>query len=268
MSLENKTIWITGASSGIGKALAIELSKANNKIILSSRNEANLQTVKEVCSHPENIKILTLDLEDYLSLKTVVPEAISLFGNIDMLINNGGISQRALAIDTEIAIDKRFMDINYMGAIALTKGLLPHFTANKSGHFVTITSVSGKVGVPKRSAYAASKHALHGFFDSLRGEVWEHNIKVTIICPGYIKTDISVNAMTASGEKFKKMSKFQAAGMNTEILAKKVIRDVLKGKRESNYGGKEIIAIYLNKFFPRFLDKKLRNMQKKNTFES
>lgn len=261
MSLENKTIWITGASSGIGKALAIELSKANNKIILSSRNEANLQTVKEVCSHPENIKILTLDLEDYLSLKTVVPEAISLFGNIDMLINNGGISQRALAIDTEIAIDKRFMDINYMGAIALTKGLLPHFTANKSGHFVTITSVSGKVGVPKRSAYAASKHALHGFFDCLRAEVYKDNIDVTLICPGYIQTNLSKNALTGDGSHLATVDTSLSKGLLPDEFAKKMIRAVEKKKNEAVIGGiKEVTSIYLKRFFPRLLTKLVRNV--------
>ena len=259
--LKNKTIWITGASSGIGKALAIELSKSNNKLIISSRNESALLAVKNECSQPENIKILTLDLEDYFSLDESVTQAILLFGNIDILINNGGISQRALAIDTKIEVDKRIMDINYMGTMALSKGLLPHFIANKSGHFVTITSVTGKVATPVRSAYAASKHALHGFFDSLRSEIYKYNIAVTLVLPGYIRTQLSYNALVGDGSKQDKMDVATNNGLSPEAFAKKMIRAIEKKKREITIGGtKEVASVYVKRFFPGLLAKFVRKV--------
>ncbi|MFZ2429674.1 MAG: SDR family NAD(P)-dependent oxidoreductase, partial [Lutibacter sp.] len=126
MHFDHKIIWITGASSGIGKSLAIALSKQHTKLILSSRNEKKLNAVKNSCENPENIKILPLDLENYRSLSGKVDEALALFGGVDMLFNNGGISQRSLAKDTLITVDKRLMDVNYLGTVALTKALLPH----------------------------------------------------------------------------------------------------------------------------------------------
>ena len=181
MYFNNKVIWITGASSGIGKSLALELSKQNTKLILSSRNEAALNAVKNECKTPENVVVLPLDLQDYNQMTSKVTKALSLFGTIDILFNNGGISQRSLAKDTLISVDKKIMDINYLGTVALTKALLPHFIEQNKGHFVVTTSIVGKVGTPLRSSYAASKHALHGFFDSLRAEVYNNNIDVTLV---------------------------------------------------------------------------------------
>jgi len=175
MYFKNKVIWVTGASSGIGRATALALSNQEAKLIISGRNKANLEATKEACKNPDLIQIIAFDLVDYNNLKQVVKQAISVFSHIDILINNGGISQRSLAEETDISVDKRIMDINYLGTIALTKALLPHFIEKHSGRFVVITSVTGKVGTPLRSTYAASKHALHGFFDSLRAEIYKYN---------------------------------------------------------------------------------------------
>ena len=205
MSFSNKVVWITGASSGIGKALAIELSKQNATLILSSRKTATLELVKQACTEPSKVKILALDLEDAKTLHQKATAAIALFGGVDILVNNGGVSQRSFAKDTEISVDKRIMDVNYMGTITLTKALLPHFITKKRGHFVTTTSIVGKIGTPLRSSYAASKHALHGFFDSLRAEHFKDNILVTLVCPGFVATNISKNALTGDGSPQQKM---------------------------------------------------------------
>ena len=199
MSFKNKVVWITGASSGIGKALAIELSQQKVKLILSSRNKEELELVKKQCQNSSEIEILPLDLEDYLNVQKKVDKAIALFDKVDILVNNGGISQRSLAKETQIAVDKRIMDVNYLGTVALSKALLPHFIKNKKGHFVVTTSIVGKIGTPLRSSYAASKHALHGFFDSLRAEQYKNNIIVTLVCPGFVNTNISLNALTGDG---------------------------------------------------------------------
>jgi len=252
MDLTGKIIWITGASSGIGKALAIELSKLDTKLILSSRNEATLNEVKDLCENSQNIIVLPIDLEKYDDFDKTVATAISFFGKIDILINNGGISQRSLAIDTNIDVDKRIMDINFMGTVALSKAILPHFIANNSGHFVITTSVVGKVATPLRSTYSASKHALHGFFDSLRAEIYKHNIDVTLVLPGYVQTDVSMNALTGDGSKQNTMDTATKNGLSSDVFAKKMIRAIQKRKKEVVIGGfKETGSVYLKRFFPR-----------------
>jgi len=261
MKFEGKVIWITGASSGIGKSLAVELSKSNTKLILSSRNEAKLDEVKKECKNPANIKILPLNLEDYNSLTTKTKEAIKLFGNIDVLFNNGGISQRSLAKDTAIAVDKRIMDINYLGTIALTKALLPYFIKQNSGIFVVTSSIVGKIGTPLRSSYAASKHALHGFFDSLRAEVYQNNIKVTLVCPGFVQTNVSVNALTGDGTPQNKMDSATKNGLTPEAFSKKLINAVKHEKQEVYISGfKEKLAVYVKRFFPKLLAQMIRKM--------
>jgi len=261
MDFKNKVVWITGASSGIGKALAITLSNCNARLILSARNGSALEAVKQACNNSDAVKILPLDLEAYASLHDTVIEAISLFGVVDILVNNGGISQRSFTKDTHIAVDKRIMDINYLGTVALTKGLLPHFIKNKSGQFVATSSIVGKIGTPLRSSYAASKHALHGFYDSLRAEVHADNITVTLICPGFVNTNVSINALTGDGSPQQKMDTATANGIEPErfvlIMAKAIYR-----KKEEVYiaGAKEKLAVYTKRFFPKLLSIMIRKL--------
>ena len=261
MTFTNKTIWITGASSGIGKALALEFSKLKANLILSSRNVEKLEAVRLQCENPEKVKILKLDLEDYLNLDKAVGKAIKLFDNVDILINNGGISQRSLAIDTGIEIDTKIFKTNYFGTVALSKAILPYFVAKKSGQIVVITSVVGKIGTPLRSSYAASKHALHGFFDSLRAEVYKDNIYITLVCPGYVNTKVSINALTADGSKQNTMDKATENGLLPKEFAKKAIKAIANKKQEVVIGGiKEKFAVYIKRFFPKILDKMIKKM--------
>ncbi len=261
MSLANKVIWITGASSGIGKSLAIELSQQGAKLILSSRNTEALEAVKVLCKYPEQVQLVSLDLEDYNNLNAKVEDAISCYKTIDILVNNGGISQRALAKDTSIAVDKRLIDINYLGTIALTKALLSHFIEKQSGHIVATTSIVGKIGTPLRSSYAASKHALHGFFDSLRAEVYNDNITVTLVCPGYVKTNVSINALTGNGTAQNIMDKATQNGISPEHFAKLMAKAIHKKKQEVYIAGfKEKSAVFAKRFFPKVLSKMIRKL--------
>lgn len=261
MDLKNKVIWITGASSGIGKSLATLLSSQNTKLILSSRNESLLNEVKNECIDKDKVKVLPLDLENYHDFDKKVKKAISFFGNIDVLINNGGISQRSLAKETTISVDKRIMDVNYLGTVALTKAVLPHFIENKKGQFVITTSIVGKIGTPLRSSYAASKHALHGFFDSLRAEVFQNNIKVTLVCPGFVQTNVSKNALTGDGSPQEIMDKATANGIHPDRFAELMIKAIKKEKEEVYIGGaKEKLAVYMKRFFPKFLSKMIRKI--------
>ncbi|MEN8927954.1 MAG: SDR family oxidoreductase [Flavobacteriales bacterium] len=247
---KNKTVWVTGASSGIGRALAIQFSSLGANLILSARNTEKLSKTKELCSNQAQIKVLPLDLEDYTKAQEKTASALAFFDGIDLLINNGGISQRSLAEETPITVDEKIMAINYFGTVALTKALLPHFIAKKSGQIAVTSSVVGKYGSPLRTSYAASKHALHGFFDSLRAEVYDHNISVTLVCPGPINTKISENAITASGESQNKKDEAIAGGLSPEVLAKKYIKALKKNKKEVWIGKKEVFAIYIKRFFP------------------
>ncbi len=261
MNFFNKTIWITGASSGIGKALALELSSQNAKIILSSRKTEDLELVKNVCKDPSKVKIVVLDLEDYNNLQPKVDEALAAFGKIDILVNNGGISQRSFVKDTQIAVDKRIMDINYLGTIALSKAVLPHFITNKKGHFVVTTSIVGKIGTPLRSSYAASKHALHGFFDSLRAEHHQDNIAVTLICPGFVNTNVSKNALTGNGTPQQKLDVATANGIEPKHFAR-LMAKAIKNKKEEVYiaGVKEKLGVYVKRFYPKLLAIMIRKL--------
>ena len=261
MSFTSKVIWITGASSGIGKALAIELSNQDAKLILSSRNREDLENVKNICKVKSNIAILPLDLEDYTNLKSKVTAALSFFGKIDILVNNGGISQRALIKETDISVDKRVMDINFLGTIALTKAILPHFIENKSGQFVVTTSIVGKIGTPLRSSYAASKHALHGFFDSLRAEHHKDNIAVTLVCPGFVNTNISMNALIGNGSPQNKMDTATKNGIDTKKFAS-LMAKAIKNKKEEVYiaGVKEKLGVYAKRFAPKLVSIMIRKL--------
>jgi dehydrogenase/reductase SDR family protein 7B len=261
MSLKNKIIWITGASSGIGKSLAIHLSQQNTKLILSSRNELSLNEVRELCLNKQDVHILPLDLEDYSNFEAKVEKAISIFGSVDILVNNGGISQRSLAAETDISVDKRLMDVNYLGTVALTKALLPHFIHKKAGHFVVTTSIVGKIGTPLRSTYAATKHALHGFFDSLRAEVHQYNIKVTLVCPGFVTTNVSKNALTGDGTPQEKMDNATANGIDPDRFAK-IMSKAISQQKEEIYiaGAKEKLGVYAKRFYPKLLSKMIRKL--------
>jgi len=266
--LSGKVIWITGASSGIGEALAYELVRKGAKLILSARRKEELERVKGNCPAEAQpfIRVLPLDLSEPSTLKLSAEAAIQLFGHIDILINNGGISQRSLAKDTTLDVDRRIMEVDYFGSLALTKHILPHFLKRKAGHFVTITSVMGKIGTPYRTGYAAAKHALHGFFDSLRAELWKdsQNIFVTLVCPGWINTNLSMVALMGDGSPQNKKDDTLQQGMNPAVFAKKLIRAIEQKKREVYIGGtKEVLAIYLKRFFPGLFSKIVRNAKVK-----
>jgi len=255
MRIDKKVVWITGASSGIGKGLAQLMSQRNCKLILSSRRESELIKVKESCQHPEDIAVVPFDLDDFSGMQDTVDRAIAAFGPIDILINNAGISQRSLLINTKFEVYKKLIDINYLGTVALTKALLPHFVANKKGHFVTVTSLMGKFGSPYRSGYCGAKHALHGFFDVLRMEHVKDNIAVTLVCPGFIKTNVAKNALTADGSQQGTDDVATQKGIPVSVLGKKIIRAIEKKKFEIYVGKKEVMGVYLKRLFPSLVQK-------------
>lgn len=256
--MKNKVVWITGASSGIGEALVYVYHNAGAKLIISSRNRDELYRVKTACKNPINIHVLPLDLENTASLPGKADEAIRIYGSIDLLINSGGISQRSLALETELQTEERLMKVNFWGTVILSKAVLPGMIAKGEGKIVCISSLVGKFGTKMRSAYSASKHALHGYFDSLRNEVFDKNIHITIVCPGFIKTNVSINALTATGGPQGTMDSAQENGMPAEECARKIFQAVDKNKEEVYIGGKEVKGIWFKRFFPQVFSKYLR----------
>ena len=256
-NFNNKRVWVTGASSGIGEALSKAFAAEGAHLILSARNERELERVAALCAAAgaASVTVQPLDLANHASIPDIAGKVIHEAGKLDVLVNNGGISQRSLAKDTSLAVDAQLMNVNYLGTVTLTKAVLPSMLTHQLGHFVTITSLTGKFGSPLRSSYAASKHALHGFFDSLRAELSHTPIKVTLICPGYVHTNVSVNALTGSGTKQGTMDEATGKGMDPDVLARRILRDVANGKQEAYYGGKEVLGVYLKRFFPKYFAK-------------
>lgn len=249
---ENKVIWITGASSGIGAEMAMALSNHKNTLILSARNTQKIEEVKKKCETTGAIHIIPLDLCEHDQLEIIFKNNLSILSQVDIMIHNGGISQRSLTTETQFSVYKKLMDTNYLGAVKLSSLLLPYFTKKSSGHFAVISSIAGKIGVPVRSGYSASKFALHGYFDALRAEHVDHNIDVTMICPGYIHTDISKHALTGSGNQQGTMDAAQLNGMSVDTFVSKALTAVSKKKAEVYIGGfKETkLAMFVSRIFP------------------
>ena len=255
MILNNKTVWITGASSGVGKSLAIALSKYDCKLILSSRRKEALEDVKTQCKTPNLVYILPLDLADTDPMKAIAKEAVSAFGTIDILVNNGGISQRSPIIETSIDVDRKLMEVDYLGTVALSKALLPHYVAQQSGHYVVVSSLMGKFSSHYRSAYCGAKHALHGFFDALRLEHDKDNVKVTMICPGFVNTNVARNALTADGSKQKHQDDMTENGLDVDVFVKKMISAIRKEKYEAYIGKFEKFGVFVKRLSPRLIHK-------------
>jgi len=257
---KNKIVWITGASSGIGEALAVALSGAGALLILSSRRYEELERVRKACTNKGNAKILLLDLLDTASLAQKTTEAIAMFGHIDVMVHNGGISQRSAVADTAMSVQRKVMEIDYFSYVELTNHILPHFIQRGSGCFVVMSSVMGKIGTPMRSAYAAAKHALHGFFDCLRAEVYNKNIQVTVITPGYIRTNVTLNAVTGDGTPLNEVGENIGNGLPADKAARQIIKAVEAGKYEAYVGkpGQEKLALIVKRLAPGLLQKMVR----------
>lgn len=245
----DKVIWITGASSGIGEALAYQFANQGAKLIISSRREDELQRVKGNIS--SECLIIAIDITDDASVEQAVKTAINYYGKIDVLVNNAGVSQRSLAVDSQITVERKIMEVNYFGTVNFTKRILPIMIANGGGQIAVISSIVGKVGFPLRSTYAASKHALHGFFETLQLELKpEDKIFISILCLGRIKTNISRNALTYDGSVYGKMDEGQEKGMSADICAEKIVKAISQNKREAYIGGADILIIYFKRYLP------------------
>ncbi|WP_269532377.1 SDR family oxidoreductase [Chitinimonas sp. BJYL2] len=260
MSEQGRVVWITGASSGIGEALALACAARGDCVVLSARRGDELARVLARCAQPERHLIVRLDLAQPADFAAAVAQVLARYGRIDMLLNNAGLSQRSLARETDLTVDKRLIEVNYLGTVALTKAVLPVMLKQGSGHLVAVTSLVGKFGTPMRSSYAAAKHALHGFFDSLRAELWRDGIRVTLVCPGFIKTNLPLVALTANGSPQGRMDQAQANGIEPADCARRILAGLDAGKEEFAVAGlREKLGLYIKRFAPGLFRRIIRN---------
>ncbi|XP_062967077.1 dehydrogenase/reductase SDR family member 7B isoform X2 [Cynocephalus volans] len=256
--LRNVVVVITGATSGLGKECAKVFYSAGSKLVLCGRNGEALEELIRELTTSRATKVqthkpctVTFDLTDPGAVVAAAAEILQCFGYVDILINNAGISYRGTIIDTTVDVDKRVMETNYFGPVALTKALLPSMIERRRGHVVAISSIQGKISIPFRSAYAASKHATQAFFDCLRAEMEQYEIEVTVISPGYIHTNLSLNATTADGSRYGATDKTTAQGRNPVEVAQDVLAAV--GKKEKDVILADLLpslAIYLRTLAP------------------
>jgi short-subunit dehydrogenase len=248
---ENKTVWITGASSGIGEACAHVFAKEKANLILTATNTEALLTVRNKCLElGGNCKILPYDLSLTDGIPGLVVDAFKCFGTIDVLFNNAGVSQRGKAGDTLFEVEKKIMDINYFAPVLITKGVLPEMLKRGNGTIAVTSSIAGKFGFPLRSSYSASKHALYGYFETLQAEYFDRNIRVVMICPGRVNTNISMNALENNGKKHALLDSGQAGGISADKAAVKIVNAIYKQKPEVFVGGKELLMVTIKRFFP------------------
>ena len=265
----NQVVWITGASSGIGEALALQFAAVGAKVVLSARRQEELERVRDrvlqAGLQPGDVLVLPLDVTEFGSMPGALSTVLETFGRVDMLINNAGLSQRALCVDTDLEVYRRLLEVDVLGQIALTRCVLPVMQEQGAGHIAVTSSVAGKVGAPYRTGYCAAKHAVMGFFDALRAEVAQHGIRVTTITPGFIRTNISVNALSGDGSTFGTVDADIAGGMDVTRCAEVIMKGFRKGKPEIAVGqGMEMKALWIKRFFPRLVFKIAERMAREN----
>ncbi|MBU2873496.1 SDR family oxidoreductase [Marinobacter salexigens] len=256
--MTDRTIWITGASSGIGEALAVRFAQEGARLVLSARRQSELERVAERCRDnglsADQVLVLPMDVTNWEALPGAVQTVLNQFGQVDLLINNAGLSQRSLCVETEMSVYRQLMEVDVMGQIALTKAVLPHMLERGVGHIAVTASVAGKVGAPLRTGYCAAKHAVMGFFDSLRTEVEGQGVHISTIVPGFIRTDIARSALAGDGKASDLKDDDIENGMDVNDCAEVVVKGLNAKKREIPVGkGKEMAALWLKRLAPEVL---------------
>lgn len=232
MRFHDSVVWVTGASSGIGAAAVRQFHAEGAHVILSSRAPDELQEVADSLSGDGQKMVLPFDVTDEAEVSAAARAVLDRFGHVDILLNNAGVTQRARVVDADLSVYRTMMDVNFFGPLMLTKAVLPSMLERGAGHIVCTTSVAGKYGSPMRSGYNAAKHAAHGFFDSLREEVAQAGVDVTLIVPGAVRTNVSINALRGDGSLYNRMDPFLEDGMSPEDCARRALDAIHARKRE------------------------------------
>ncbi|XP_071389454.1 dehydrogenase/reductase SDR family member 7B [Centroberyx affinis] len=271
-SVQDAVVVITGASSGLGKECARAFHAAGARLVLCGRDAARLQqVVQELTAGSADVQRQTyvpstvvFDLAETETVDKAAEEILKCYGQVDILINNAGISYRGNILDTHLSVQRDVMETNYFGPIALTQALLPSMVRRRSGHIVVISSVQGKIAIPYRSAYAASKHATQAYFDCLRAEIERYGIPVSVISPGYIRTNLSLNAVTGDGSKYGVLDKTTAMGRDPRDVAQAVLKAVRQRSKDVLLAGPlPSLAVYLRTLWPALFFKLMSSRARK-----
>lgn len=249
MTFKGKVIWITGASSGIGASLVMQLNNLGATVIASARRTEKLIELREKCANLQNFMVLPLDITDSQSIEKSVAQVREL-GRLDMVLHNAGIAQKGLVIETELDVDRRVMETNYFGTVALTKAIMPMYLQQGYGGFGIVSSFAGVMGIPGRSAYSASKHALHGFFESLKAEHMGCKLNVSFILPGFINTAITAKGLCGDGTPYGKVETSHRLGMTPDACAQDIIKGLQKKRKQIAVGKFEVYLLSINRIAP------------------
>jgi len=246
-----KVVWITGASSGIGEALAYELARQGARLVLSARRQDALEAVRARCERADEHRVLPFDITYIDNHPALVAEVLAQHGSIDMLINNAGVSQRSLVQDTALSVDRQIFETDYFAPVALLKAVLPHMLARKSGHLVAISSIAGLVATPYRSSYSAAKAAILAFHDALRAETRAAGLKVSVICPGFVATAIADAALVGDGSASAGRHPLPKSAMSAEAFAQKAVLGLCAEQELIVVAGRERMLWWLSRVSPR-----------------
>ena len=258
-----ETVWITGASSGIGEACAYRWAEEGARLVLTATNAEKLASVAAKCREKgaPDVAVLPYDLSHPDDIPALARDAWETFGDLSTIFLNAGISQRTSVEDTSMEMVRTLMEIDYFAPVAIAKEILPLMVARGDGHIAVTTSIAGRFGFPLRCGYCSAKSALYGFFESLQSEYYDKGIRVTLVCPGRVRTNISLRALDKGGKPHGKMDPGQAGGITTEKAARIIVKAIHKSRREVLVGGKELIMVYIKRFFPGLCARLLRKLK-------
>lgn len=263
-NLQDQVVWVTGASSGIGQALAIAFAELGAQLVLSARRDSELQRVKALLPNQDQHLCVPLDITNALQIEQALQQVLAEKGRIDWLINNAGLSQRALIQDTSMETERKIMEVDYFAHVAMTKAVLPTLLKQKSGHVVFISSVAGLIGTQYRATYSAAKAAIHMWANSLRAEVAAQGIDVSVVFPGFVKTNVSLNALTGDGEAQGFQDEAIEQGLDADEFAEQTVKALLQKQEYIVIGGrKEKLGVMLSRLAPSILYKQIRKAQVK-----
>ncbi len=253
--LRGARVWITGASRGIGAALAEDMAARGASLVLSARTEAALRPLADRLEAQCEL----VDLCDETSRQQATQRVLDA-GKVDIMVHNAGMTQRSLVKDTELSVHRRIMELNYFAPVALDQDVLPPMIEAGAGHVVYVSSVAGCLSTPLRSAYAASKHALQGYAESVRAELYDDGVRVTVVCPGFVNTEISKYALAGDGSAHGINDTAQTQGLDPKSVAASISRAIEKNKADLFLGGKEVAGVYVQRFLPNLARRLIRKV--------
>ena len=244
---------MTGASSGIGEALAHAFAREGARVVVTARRKEALDEVAARSAAPDRVVVVPADFEDPEQIAQAHARVADEVGPVDVLVNNAGLTQWSKAAETSMAVVRRIMEVNFFSAVDLTQRVVQDMLTRGRGHIVVMSSLNGHVGTPKASTYAASKHALQGYFEALRAELSKTEIRVTMVCPGFVDTGVGARSLTGDGDPMGERAKPPKKAIRADAVAAQTLDAVARGRPEIFPGGAEVAGVYLKRLSPRLI---------------